>query len=63
MKIRCSECNKKIKTGQQFRKIQGKDVCESCYQKLGGYEFYTALKQLDTESKKPIPPPGYYMLE
>jgi len=62
-KIRCSECGKKIELRQQFRKIQNRDICEDCYQLMGGYSYYSALKKAETGSNKPVPPPGSYMRE
>jgi len=62
-KIRCSVCGKKIEVCQQFRKIQGNNMHEDCYQKLGGYSFYSALKKAEAGNDKPVPPPGSYMLE
>ena len=63
MKIICSECGKRIRKHERFRKIQNKDMCEDCYQKLGGYSYYRALKKAETGSNKPAPPPGSYMRE
>jgi len=63
MKIICSECGKRIKKLQKFRKVEGKNMCENCFQKLGGDRFYTKLIQLKTGSKKPVFPLGYHMIE
>ena len=63
MKIKCSECGKKIRMYKRFRKIQGKDMHENCYESLGGYDFYNKLMKLKTGSDKPAFPPPTYMLE
>lgn len=63
MKIKCSECGKRIRAFEDFRIILGQNMHESCYQKLGGYDFYSELMKLETGESRPVGPPGHYRLE
>lgn len=63
MKTKCSECNKRIRMFENFRIILGENLHESCYQKLGGYDYYIELMKLETGDEKLVGPPGYYIRE
>jgi late competence protein required for DNA uptake (superfamily II DNA/RNA helicase) len=47
-KLRCSECNNKF-IRLKFIESTGEQLCESCLERKGGFEYMGIIKELDEE--------------